>query len=62
MGRPKGWSVTKVSGIKTAHFCHKKLFLATAATKEDAIRLIEETKKGKRLPFKLSKINNIDKQ
>ena len=36
----------KVSGIKTAHFCHKKLFLATADTKEDAIRLIEETRKG----------------
>ena len=36
----------KVSGIKTAHFCHKKLFLATAETKEDAIRLIEETRKG----------------
>ena len=36
----------KISGIKTAHFCHKKLFLATAETKEDAIRLIEETRKG----------------
>lgn len=39
-------ALQKVSGIKTAHFCHKKLFLATATTKEDAIRLIEETKKG----------------
>ena len=36
----------KASGIKTAHFCHKKLFLATAESKEDAIRLIEETRKG----------------
>ena len=33
----------KVSGIKTAHFCHKKLFLATATTKEDAIKFIYET-------------------
>lgn len=36
----------KVSGIKTAHFCHKKLFLATATTKEDAIKFIYETIKS----------------
>lgn len=30
----------KISGIKTARFCHKKLFLATAESKEDAIQLI----------------------
>ena len=39
-------ALQKASGIKTAHFCHKKLFLATAATKEDALKFIEETKKG----------------
>ena len=39
-------NLQKVSGVKTAHFCHKKLFLATAETKEDALRLIEETRKG----------------
>lgn len=36
----------KVSGIKTAHFCHKKLFLATATTKEDALKFIYETIKS----------------
>lgn len=36
----------KVSGIKTAHFCHKKLFLATATTKEDALKFIYETIKN----------------
>jgi len=29
--------LAKVSGIKTANFCHNKLFLFTAGTKEDAI-------------------------
>ena len=36
----------KISGIKTAQFCHKKLFLATAQTKEDAIEFIYKTLKG----------------
>ena len=36
----------KVSGIKTAHFCYKKLFLATATTKEDALKFIYETIKN----------------
>lgn len=36
----------KVSGIKTAHFCHKKQFLATATTKEDALKFIYETIKN----------------
>ncbi len=36
----------KVSGIKTAHFCHKKQFLATATTKEDALKFIYETIKS----------------
>lgn len=35
----------RVSGIKTAKFCHKNLFLATAETKEDALKFIEKTKK-----------------
>ena len=35
----------KISGIKTAKFCHKNLFLATAETKEDALKFIEETRK-----------------
>ncbi|MBE6154901.1 MAG: MYG1 family protein [Firmicutes bacterium] len=30
----------KVSGIKTAKFCHNKLFLVTAETKEDVLKLI----------------------
>ena len=37
----------KVSGIKTARFCHKNLFLATADTKEDALKFIEKTRTGK---------------
>ena len=36
----------KVSGVKTAKFCHKNLFLATAQTKEDALKLIYETIRG----------------
>ena len=36
----------KVSGIKTAKFCHKNLFLATAETKEDALKLIDKTLRG----------------
>ena len=39
----KDEELQKVSGIKTAHFCHKKLFLATADTKEDAIEFIYKT-------------------
>lgn len=35
----------KVSKVKTAKFCHRNLFLATAQTKEDALKLIYETKK-----------------
>lgn len=31
----------KVSGIKTARFCHRALFLATADTLEDAISLVK---------------------
>ncbi len=34
----------KVSGIKTAKFCHTKLFLATAKTLEDAQLFIKKTK------------------
>ena len=30
----------KASGIKTAKFCHNKLFLVTAETKEDVLKLI----------------------
>jgi len=30
----------KISGVQTAKFCHKNLFLATADTLEDAIKLI----------------------
>ncbi len=33
----------QVSGIKTAKFCHNKLFLATAETKEDALEFIYKT-------------------
>lgn len=33
----------KVSGIKTARFCHNKLFLTTADTKEDALKLVYKT-------------------
>lgn len=36
----------EVSGIKTARFCHKNLFLATADTKEDALMFIKKTRKG----------------
>lgn len=32
-----------ISGIKTAKFCHKNLFLATAETKEDALMFIYKT-------------------
>lgn len=42
----KDEELQKVSGIKTAHFCHKKLFLATADTKEDAIEFIYKTIRG----------------
>lgn len=35
--------LAKVSGIKTARFCHNKLFLATADTKEDALEFINKT-------------------
>ncbi len=33
----------EVSGIKTARFCHNKLFLATADTLEDAIEFVNKT-------------------
>ena len=33
----------KVSGVKTAMFCHKKCFLVTAATQEDVLKLIAKT-------------------
>ena len=33
-----------ISGIKTAKFCHNKCFLATAETKEDALKFILKTK------------------
>lgn len=36
----------EVSGIKTARFCHRNLFLATADTQEDALKFIEKTRKG----------------
>ena len=36
----------KISGIKTARFCHKNLFLATADTLEDAKRFVDETRKN----------------
>ena len=36
----------EISGIKTAHFCHKKLFLATAETKKDALKFIDKTIEG----------------
>lgn len=36
----------KVSGVKTAKFCHTKLFLATAKTKEDAIELAKKSIRG----------------
>lgn len=35
--------LAKVSGIKTAKFCHNKLFLATADTKDDALEFINKT-------------------
>lgn len=34
----------KISGIKTARFCHNKLFIATAETLEDAIAFIIKTR------------------
>lgn len=34
----------KVSGIKTARFCHNKLFLATADTLEDALEFVRKTR------------------
>lgn len=37
-------NLQEISGVKTAKFCHNKLFLATADTLEDAIKLINETK------------------
>ncbi len=37
----------KVSGIKTAKFCHNKLFLATALTLEDTLKFIELTRNKK---------------
>lgn len=33
----------KVSGIKTAKFCHNNLFLATADTQEDILKMIEKS-------------------
>ena len=39
-------ALQKASGIKTARFCHRNLFLATAETQEDALRLIYQTLKG----------------
>lgn len=43
---PKEWggltdTLPEVTGVKTAHFCHHKLFMACADTKEDAIKLAE---------------------
>lgn len=41
--------LAKVSGIKTAKFCHNKLFLFTSDTREDALKAAE-----------ICEINNID--
>jgi len=44
---PKEWGglgaeeLQKLTGVKTANFCHRNLFLATAGTKEDAIKMVE---------------------
>ncbi|MCM1053282.1 MAG: MYG1 family protein [Ruminococcus sp.] len=40
-GGLKDEALQEVSGIKTARFCHKNLFLFTADTKEDALKAIE---------------------
>jgi len=37
----EGKSFQEVSGVATARFCHKNLFLATADTLEDAIKLVK---------------------
>ncbi|MBR4262612.1 MAG: MYG1 family protein [Bacilli bacterium] len=45
MDFPKEWGglvdkeLQKVSGVETAVFCHKELFLAVASTKEDALKM-----------------------
>ena len=49
MDLPKEWGglidkeLQEVSGIPTATFCHKELFLAVVKTKEDAIKMIKKT-------------------
>ncbi len=40
-GGLKNEALQSVSGIKTARFCHKNLFLFTADTEEDALKAIE---------------------
>ena len=49
MDFPKEWGglidqeLQKVSGIPSASFCHKELFLAVTKTKEDALKMIDKT-------------------
>ena len=40
-------SLQEITGLKTAHFCHKNLFLFTADTKEDALKSIYLTLNSK---------------
>ena len=50
---PKTWAgltgkdLVKVTGVKTAVFCHKNLFLCATKTKEDAIKIAEIALKSK---------------